>query len=1001
MNKQIILSTPVKKSSPPLLLAVLGLVGVVGFACFLGIETLRSVNNFRAVSQSLQAMWDDRVTFSSLPDQEAAKAATEQDKAKLQQITDEYRALYRLVSLGIGGLVGLVLLAFACYRLGFVGPLRKLEQSCHDSVANDLKGLIWGTDRDDQLGSLARSINTIRTSVGRMSDMVVEAPDGTKSHIHFEGKGGAVFNALVDDLQAAVKALQNHSQKLEDVTVSSEQKLLSLNDNVERQSSSLEAAVDSTRIHMASLQGEWQNKLAQTLDQSQTQLQALQGQVQDALGKTVALTEGRLEALHSAVTGKIDAIEQVQTDTQAKAQALVEKFQQDMKTLQDVALATGQRVAQTVSSLSISESHIKKAAQQSLVASSSFATQAAELHEKLSVATTMFKASGKVMAETTQAARTRLLEAVTSVENADGALRAFLDDTTRKTASMAGFMESMAGSAEKAGHTVEAFDTRMAQFEERSGVAFGVIEQSAAVMTHTSGQLETTHRVMQGALDAMQGHTTGLAGILATIRDEYAGFTQNWRAMVGDVAPSIGVLKDAAHMLHSQMRDEWTLYTQQSRDLLGALEHDVRAMNARTQEVTNHIETLVGTVGGQTQRLADSANHFDLQIAGLSQRIEAAAGSVMRSNDEVLRKTAGQIDDVHSAVADMVQRLGILSQLTGTLGAVAGQLGQIVPNLSAPRAPALPAAGLDQGTLQHFETMRGHFDETLSGLKTEFDVVRGQINSWVAMITEGYKQLNKQMGALDVGLEERLRQYSDTLRSAMREDLNVTLPALMPPPVQPVPAVNLGEQLMPALRLIHEGLEKNHVMDHSQVQALQMLQNHVQNMAADAQQTVRSLQNLAGFIEQGFDRVAQQNKEPTVVKVDMARVESTAQYLEAITLALKAHAGDLVNKLGTISGGLADTYGKLDARISAPAPIDTPDDMAGGSHLDRLQAQIEKIAAVLDSCAAQTADIKNAAPEKPRQIVESVMTAISRLHQIAESIERAADQTDDVSEKAI
>src|SRR5262249_21701856 len=154
---------------------------------------------------------------------------------------------------------------------------------------------------------------------------------------------------------------------------------------------------------------------------------------------------------------------------------------------------------------------------------------------------------------------------------------------------------------------------------------------------------------------------------------------------------------------------------EQSRGLLNALENDVRAMNARTEIVTAGTERLIGHLTSQSQRIGDAANYFDLQIASMAQRMENAAGTVMESNTAVIHTTHRQITESQLAVQDMVQRLGILSQLTGTMGSVAGQLGQIIPALGeVGHLPRITVAeGSDAATTERLEKVAETLQESV------------------------------------------------------------------------------------------------------------------------------------------------------------------------------------------------------------------------------------------------------------------------------------------------
>lgn len=952
----------IKKGHPPLILAMLGLICAVGFACFLG---LTAYQNDKAIRESIAAMhtgWDERIKSRSMVDQDKAEIDAQEDRLKLAKVTDEYRQLYQLVSVAAVGLAVFALLCFAAYHFGLVVPLRKLEESTRALVKNNLSGHIWGLDRNDSFGSLAHSICNIRSGVSRLADMVVETEDGGQ-HIRFEGRGAAVFNALVNDLQGVASALQQQGARLEALNADGANKILSLSEVSSHQAQSLEAAIDASRKQLAGIQDEWGERLSTLFHQN--------------------------------------------NQIQGQSKQLVDQFTRDMQTLNQVAAATGARVAQTLQTLALSERDIKKAAQQSLSASASFTAQASDLQEKMQAATGLLRASGKVMSETTETARTRLNEAINSVTGHDNALRAFLDDTSEKTNRITALLEDVAQSARHASGTVDAFDARMAQFEEKSDAAFARIEESSSVIGNVSNQMNDAHAMMHSSIESMGGHTEMLARILTAIRDEYARFSDEWKTTISETTPVFAQLKDSSTQLQTQLRDEWSQYAGQSRQLLVALEQDVRAMNTRTQMVTQDTEKLISHLSTQTQRVSDNANHFDLQVANLSQRLEGAAATVLHSNEQVVAMTSAQIQSVHASVQDMAQRLGILGQLTGTLGAVAGQLGQIVPTLgdatrmrAAP--PPEPSTGLNPAMLARFEEISTSFNGTIGNIKEEFDGVRSQIARWVDMLTSGYKGLNDQITGLNSGIDGKLAAIKEQVEAAIATQLATQTTA---------PAINLGEQLVPAMRLIHEGLEKGYDMNTAVTNDLQTLRNDLQNMASEIHQTVGTLQTLGAAVEQGFTRIEQQADnapEPVSVTVDATRVENAASALDSLLKVLKQHSNDVLGNLVTVTERLTDTSKKLQVAPTITgtaetiAPITTPAAPLSPqqANLDALQQQIEHIATMLDRFSAKGRSIINPdgqeeviSADKSKAFIETVMATIIRLHHIAESIEKVADTT--------
>lgn len=971
---------PAAKTTPPLLLGLVGLVIAVTFACFMGLTAIKNEKGIKETVGSLQRMWDERITSHTSIDQDKTEIEVQQDRLKLAAITDSYRQLHQLISVGSVGLVVFSLLCFAAFRYGILLPLRRLEQSSRDLLKNDLNGHIWGLDRDDAFGSLARSIADIRKATISISDMVVQTEQG-EQHVRFEGRSGAVFTALIGDLQKTVENLTQHSATLEHVGKEGQQSIQSLGEATTQQTQQVEEALSSLTEKLTHTHQEWNTQLSST---------------------------------HNEWSERLSTLFHQNNQIQGQSKQIVDQFTRDMQSLNQIAGATGARVAQTLQILSTSDRDIKKAAAQSLEASTTFSKQANELMEKLQAATNLLRASGKVMSETTETARTRLNEAINSVSSHDQAIRAFLGDTEEKTDRITSLLEDVSRSAVQASETVSTFDARMALFEEKSNTAFHRIDESGDAISTASSQLNEAHSMMQGSLGSMNDHTEMLARILTSIRDEYASFSNEWKNNLAETAPVFAQLKDASDGLQTQIRDEWSVYAQQSRQLLTALEQDVRAMNTRTEQVTMDTEKLITHLTAQTQRVSDNANHFDLHIANISMRLDEATSSVIHSNKGVVENTAAQISTIHSSVQDMAQRLSILSQLTGTLGAVAGQLGQIVPTLSdaqhLQRGTTPPAAAShDPELLARFEEISAGFNTTVSNIKGEFDGVREQIARWVEMLTGGYKNLAEQINSVDGSIDEKINSLKQQVESATAAQ--ITAAAAIASTPAPVPTINLGEELVPAMRLIHEGLEKSYAIDAQLSNDLLQLKADLQSMARDVNNTTGSLKNLGALVETGFQRIDKKDNTPVAVTVDATRVETAAQALEQLLKKLQGHSDTVVGKLGDITKRLEGTSSILQqTRSEAPVATYTAEaapaiaapliEFSEKANLDQLQQQIEHISAMLDQFSADGTGFINPmgeqetlTPDKSKAFIDTVMATIIRLHHIAESIEKIGGTT--------
>src|SRR5262249_17861434 len=147
---------------------------------------------------------------------------------------------------------------------------------------------------------------------------------------------------------------------------------------------------------------------------------------------------------------KISALFHQNNLVTSQAKNMAEQFKRDMEVLREISAVTGQSVKDTLTNISASSNQLRFAADKSIEAGSTFNKQPADITEKLIAATNLLRASGKVMSETSDAARTRLMEAVTSVAGHDEALRAFIADTGEKSNRIAAVFEGISANAARA-----------------------------------------------------------------------------------------------------------------------------------------------------------------------------------------------------------------------------------------------------------------------------------------------------------------------------------------------------------------------------------------------------------------------------------------------------------------------------------------------------------------------------------------------------------------------
>ncbi|MBI1211715.1 MAG: HAMP domain-containing protein [Alphaproteobacteria bacterium] len=107
-----------------------------------------------------------------------------------------------------GGLIGGAWLM----RSRVIHPLQVLERSLSGAAEGALGPRIWGTERRDEIGSLARAGEALRRNLSELPALKTMASQG-EVHLTLDGPGAVVFEKLTAQVNAAADALQIASGK--------------------------------------------------------------------------------------------------------------------------------------------------------------------------------------------------------------------------------------------------------------------------------------------------------------------------------------------------------------------------------------------------------------------------------------------------------------------------------------------------------------------------------------------------------------------------------------------------------------------------------------------------------------------------------------------------------------------------------------------------------------------------------------------------------------------
>jgi hypothetical protein len=108
----------------------------------------------------------------------------------------------------VGALVVALLTVAGLLQLGIIQPLKTLERSLTAVGDGVVAQKVWGTDRNDEFGALARAGDKLRRSLTETSALKALAEKG-QVHITLDGQSSLLFQRLADEVTNTTNALKS------------------------------------------------------------------------------------------------------------------------------------------------------------------------------------------------------------------------------------------------------------------------------------------------------------------------------------------------------------------------------------------------------------------------------------------------------------------------------------------------------------------------------------------------------------------------------------------------------------------------------------------------------------------------------------------------------------------------------------------------------------------------------------------------------------------------
>jgi len=492
-------------------------------------------------------------------------------------------------------------------------PMRALAQSIKNMAKGDMRTPIWGMERQDAIGELARSVDMARFHFSQLPDMSLLSDQGPV-RIRFEGNTRSLFEAMM-------RVISRDSEQ------------------VHGQANALTEAVQKQ-----------QEALALVIERVEAVLQNVES-------RAMSGDQQVRQALHNMVSSA-DSLKNAQEHAADQLNRIIPFLQERASGLAEITQITGKQVTQALQNLTQTERGLRSSAEQSEEAIRKFSSTADTLGERMFGAVNLLQASGKVLAETTEKTQGRLEEAIEKIGsvsmptlNAPQAVAEDSGDTDR----LAAIVAAMQGAQEKLEKLLaEQSEAAKAHVDMLAAQSGGLVTQ-AATTTQTLSVAADRLRDEQEKLGALLGKVgerldgensaaPALAEpVLADVRNGFAAITDhlnNLAAQIADIkaAPAPAPIPDS--VINEQMRDHWYQMASQieaTRSNLATL------IAAQTDKIEAQLASFAGQPASTTtapDALRGAEAQMEMQTNILTELV--ATLSLLDAHMQELRSQVGQ-----------------------------------------------------------------------------------------------------------------------------------------------------------------------------------------------------------------------------------------------------------------------------------------------------------------------------------------------------------------------
>lgn len=711
--------------------------------------------------------------YATLSDRIDARSRTQQavELARLEDIAQR--------GLWLGGAAVLALVATLFAFLTLLGarvlrPLRELGRGVDAVTRGDWRAPLWGTERQDEFGALARSIDGLRKAAAEIPDISVATEDG-RLRLKFEGEYADLFEALTARLRGAGGTLAMLGNDVSRIVGDTKQQL---HDTLGQVNQLCAAAV-------------------RTVTESNREIR----QATEMLGHAVAQVRA------------FDA-----SDDHNGLDAVIDALRNHADILADTLSRTEAKVSETLGSLSESDSDMRHASVEARDAAKALAGTMEDAQQSLLSAVKILRASGDMLSNTVDQTGARITRAADNMEEGEKALFATLgnmssrfDEATEKAAARledAGLHVSRA--ADLLDDRSSEISYKLESALDTMNHARNTLQQSAEIaedMTRTKLEplAEQFHDIqyrftnlmsdvsdradsMADAVDALKMTSDGLRQEFERRRVEpgqheaIADLLTRMRGSATQIADRVKEIGETAGRLAQSLTGGVDDATARLRDLTSDLRQETKALSSEAHIATT---TLSRTVGQQERLLADikevaaelesvrEKDHTPQSLIDLTGGLRAAIDAVHALVASADNREKVAVDQAMGLVDKLQQRILNIEGMAGGLAAATDALHALAASDNAGRerenADLLSIAEALKARLDGIDRLGDRLDSTTDSVRAVLEETRGRERTDLSIVSELTQNLRERVLRLD-GLSVDLSRAIDMLRSASRQN---------------------------------------------------------------------------------------------------------------------------------------------------------------------------------------------------------------------------------------